>query len=153
MQLAGSNSTRTLLVRIAAEHDDGEISGFVVTFDDITELLSAQRKAAWADIARRIAHEIKNPLTPIQLSAERLQPQIPEGHQERRRDLPDLHRYDHPPCRGYRPDGRRILVLRAHAGAGAEAGGPATIVEQAVFLQRTRPSRDRVRDALRRRSR
>ncbi len=42
------------------------------TFDDITELLSAQRKAAWADIARRIAHEIKNPLTPIQLSAERL---------------------------------------------------------------------------------
>ena len=72
VQLARGNSTRTLLVRIAAEHDDGEISGFVVTFDDITELLSAQRKAAWADIARRIAHEIKNPLTPIQLSAERL---------------------------------------------------------------------------------
>jgi two-component system nitrogen regulation sensor histidine kinase NtrY len=48
------------------------ISGFGVTFDDITELLSAQRKAAWADIARRIAHEIKNPLTPIQLAAERL---------------------------------------------------------------------------------
>ena len=45
--------------------------GFVVTFDDVTELLSAQRKAAWADVARRIAHEIKNPLTPIQLSAER----------------------------------------------------------------------------------
>ena len=43
-----------------------------MTFDDITELLSAQRKAAWADVARRIAHEIKNPLTPIQLSAERL---------------------------------------------------------------------------------
>ena len=72
LQIAGGNSTRTLLVRIAAERDDGEISGFVVTFDDITELLSAQRKAAWADIARRIAHEIKNPLTPIQLSAERL---------------------------------------------------------------------------------
>ncbi|MDB5375466.1 MAG: histidine kinase, partial [Belnapia sp.] len=50
----------------------GEIAGFVLTFDDITELLSAQRKAAWADVARRIAHEIKNPLTPIQLSAERL---------------------------------------------------------------------------------
>ena len=60
-------------MRIAAEHDEREISGFVVTFDDITELLSAQRKAAWADVARRIAHEIKNPLTPIQLSAERLQ--------------------------------------------------------------------------------
>jgi two-component system, NtrC family, nitrogen regulation sensor histidine kinase NtrY len=72
VQLAGHNSTRTLLVRIAAEQDEGDISGYVVTFDDITELLSAQRKAAWADIARRIAHEIKNPLTPIQLAAERL---------------------------------------------------------------------------------
>ena len=46
--------------------------GFVVTFDDITELLSAQRQAAWAEVARRIAHEVKNPLTPIRLSAERL---------------------------------------------------------------------------------
>ncbi len=44
----------------------------MVTFDDITDLVSAQRTAAWADVARRIAHEIKNPLTPIQLSAERL---------------------------------------------------------------------------------
>ena len=64
-------SSRTVLVRIAGERRS-QISGFVVTFDDITALLSAQRKAAWADVARRIAHEIKNPLTPIQLSAERL---------------------------------------------------------------------------------
>ena len=63
---------RTLVVSIAAERLDGRAIGFVVTFDDVTELVSAQRKAAWADIARRIAHEIKNPLTPIQLSAERL---------------------------------------------------------------------------------
>ena len=62
----------TLLVRITAEGRAGEVRGYVVTFDDITELVSAQRKAAWADVARRIAHEIKNPLTPIQLSAERL---------------------------------------------------------------------------------
>ncbi len=63
----------TLLARIAAEHlTPGEIIGYVVTFDDITALQSAQRQAAWADVARRIAHEIKNPLTPIQLSAERL---------------------------------------------------------------------------------
>jgi two-component system nitrogen regulation sensor histidine kinase NtrY len=46
--------------------------GYVVTFDDVSDLISVQRKAAWADVARRIAHEIKNPLTPIQLSAERL---------------------------------------------------------------------------------
>ena len=72
LQLTRGNSTRTLLVRIAPEHNGADIIGFVVTFDDITELLSAQRKAAWADIARRIAHEIKNPLTPIQLAAERL---------------------------------------------------------------------------------
>jgi two-component system nitrogen regulation sensor histidine kinase NtrY len=63
---------RTLLVRIAGERVAGGTIGFVVTFDDITELEAAQRKAAWADVARRIAHEIKNPLTPIQLSAERL---------------------------------------------------------------------------------
>src|SRR6516225_2560554 len=72
LQLTRGSSTRTLLVRIAPEHTGPDIIGFVVTFDDITELLSAQRKAAWADIARRIAHEIKNPLTPIQLAAERL---------------------------------------------------------------------------------
>jgi two-component system nitrogen regulation sensor histidine kinase NtrY len=63
---------RTLLVRIGAEQQDRQAGGYVVTFDDVTELLQAQRKAAWADVARRIAHEIKNPLTPIQLSAERL---------------------------------------------------------------------------------
>jgi two-component system nitrogen regulation sensor histidine kinase NtrY len=60
------------LVRIGADLSAGRTDGFVVTFDDITELQSAQRKAAWADVARRIAHEIKNPLTPIQLAAERL---------------------------------------------------------------------------------
>jgi len=63
---------RTLLVRVGAERMEGGSEGFVVTFDDITELETAQRKAAWADVARRIAHEIKNPLTPIQLAAERL---------------------------------------------------------------------------------
>ncbi|WP_372623607.1 sensor histidine kinase NtrY-like [Falsiroseomonas sp.] len=63
---------RTLIARIGAEMQRGRVAGFVLTFDDITELQSAQRKAAWADVARRIAHEIKNPLTPIQLSAERL---------------------------------------------------------------------------------
>lgn len=72
VQIGPANRRRTLLVRIGAELSGGRTDGFVVTFDDITELQSAQRKAAWADVARRIAHEIKNPLTPIQLSAERL---------------------------------------------------------------------------------
>lgn len=59
----------TLLVRFSPH---GALKGYVVTFDDITQLQAAQRKAAWSEMARRIAHEIKNPLTPIQLSAERL---------------------------------------------------------------------------------
>jgi len=67
-----SGRSRTLLVRIVAENVESSIVGYVVTFDDITALVAAQRTAAWADVARRIAHEIKNPLTPIQLSAERL---------------------------------------------------------------------------------
>jgi two-component system, NtrC family, nitrogen regulation sensor histidine kinase NtrY len=63
---------RTVSVRVTSEQSGHADHGYVVTLDDITELVTAQRTAAWGDIARRIAHEIKNPLTPIQLSAERL---------------------------------------------------------------------------------
>src|SRR5437764_5122662 len=63
---------RNLSVRVTTEQSADEDHGYVVTLDDITDLVTAQRTSAWADIARRIAHEIKNPLTPIQLSAERL---------------------------------------------------------------------------------
>ncbi|MDA0997461.1 MAG: PAS domain-containing sensor histidine kinase [Proteobacteria bacterium] len=72
VKLLRQGHMKTLLVRVAAERLHDQLIGYVVTFDDVTELLSAQRMAAWADVARRIAHEIKNPLTPIQLSAERL---------------------------------------------------------------------------------
>lgn len=72
VRLQRAKETRTLMVRVAVERDGQETKGFVVTFDDLSELVAAQRKAAWADVARRIAHEIRNPLTPIQLSAERL---------------------------------------------------------------------------------
>jgi two-component system, NtrC family, nitrogen regulation sensor histidine kinase NtrY len=72
IQIGPPTRRRILLVRIGADLSAGRTDGFVVTFDDITELQSAQRKAAWADVARRIAHEIKNPLTPIQLAADRL---------------------------------------------------------------------------------
>jgi len=73
-----SGRTRNLTVQVTGEAgvggetEAGAAKGFVVTFDDVTDLVSAQRMSAWADVARRIAHEIKNPLTPIQLSAERL---------------------------------------------------------------------------------
>ena len=63
---------RILLLR-GTQLPDGTAGGFVVVFDDVTRLVAAQRSAAWGEVARRLAHEIKNPLTPIQLSAERLQ--------------------------------------------------------------------------------
>jgi two-component system nitrogen regulation sensor histidine kinase NtrY len=63
---------RNLSVRVSAEHTSQSQDSYIITLDDITELVSAQRTSAWGDVARRIAHEIKNPLTPIQLSAERI---------------------------------------------------------------------------------
>ena len=63
---------RNLSVRISAEQTSQSRDSYIITLDDITELVSAQRTSAWGDVARRIAHEIKNPLTPIQLSAERI---------------------------------------------------------------------------------
>src|SRR6516162_3378559 len=63
---------RNLSVRVSAEQTSQSKDSYIITLDDITELVSAQRTSAWGDVARRIAHEIKNPLTPIQLSAERI---------------------------------------------------------------------------------
>jgi two-component system nitrogen regulation sensor histidine kinase NtrY len=72
MTINRAGRERNLSVRVTSEQSGDAERGYVVTLDDITELVSAQRTSAWADVARRIAHEIKNPLTPIQLSAERL---------------------------------------------------------------------------------
>nr|WP_241018328.1 PAS domain-containing sensor histidine kinase [Paraburkholderia sp. Tr-20389] len=80
LQVPGEADPLTLLARGARlvsaagnDSDDEETSGYVVVFDDISDVISAQRSIAWGEVARRLAHEIKNPLTPIQLSAERLQ--------------------------------------------------------------------------------
>src|SRR5262249_41236855 len=67
-----SGRERNLSVRVTSEQSGAAERGFVITLDDITDLVAAQPTSAWADVARRIAHEIKTPLTPIQLSAERL---------------------------------------------------------------------------------
>jgi two-component system nitrogen regulation sensor histidine kinase NtrY len=73
VRLIRNGVQETLLVRIATRRNDGgKLEGYVIAFDDVSDLVSAQRMAAWGDVARRIAHEIKNPLTPIQLSAERI---------------------------------------------------------------------------------
>ena len=72
IRLTRRGKLESLLVRMSERRSDAGVEGFVVAFDDVTELVSAQRMAAWGDVARRIAHEIKNPLTPIRLSAERI---------------------------------------------------------------------------------
>ncbi|GFE50176.1 PAS domain-containing sensor histidine kinase [Roseobacter cerasinus] len=73
IKVSRQGQVENLLVRMSTRRaQDGTLEGYVVSFDDVTDLVSAQRMAAWGDVARRIAHEIKNPLTPIQLSAERI---------------------------------------------------------------------------------
>jgi two-component system nitrogen regulation sensor histidine kinase NtrY len=73
IRLTRKGKQENLLVRFSKRRGDSNVlEGFVIAFDDVTDLVSAQRSAAWGDVARRIAHEIKNPLTPIQLSAERI---------------------------------------------------------------------------------
>ncbi|MDO6459991.1 ATP-binding protein [Granulosicoccaceae sp. 1_MG-2023] len=73
VEIFGPRGRRLLLCRGAQLRDpEGRSTGVVVVFDDITSIVQAQRNAAWSEVARRLAHEIKNPLTPIQLSAERL---------------------------------------------------------------------------------
>ncbi|MEP5153431.1 PAS domain-containing sensor histidine kinase [Planktotalea sp.] len=74
IKVSRDGQLENLLVRMSRRRrEDGTLEGYVVAFDDVTDLVTAQRMAAWGDVARRIAHEIKNPLTPIQLSAERIQ--------------------------------------------------------------------------------
>ena len=72
IKLVRAGRLENFLVRMATMNEEKKTIGYVVAFDDVTKLVSAQRSAAWGDVARRIAHEIKNPLTPIQLSAERI---------------------------------------------------------------------------------
>ena len=76
IQIIKEDKILNLMTRIVVQKKHDKILGFVLTFDDITNLIAAQKMAAWSDIARRIAHEIKNPLTPIRLSAERLKKNI-----------------------------------------------------------------------------
>jgi nitrogen fixation/metabolism regulation signal transduction histidine kinase len=79
IDLDGSSGRRTLMCACTALPGEDSDMGFVIVFDDITALLQAQRDAAWGEVARRLAHEIKNPLTPIQLSAERMQRRLLAG--------------------------------------------------------------------------
>jgi nitrogen fixation/metabolism regulation signal transduction histidine kinase len=83
LDLDGASGRRTLMCACTPLPGEDSALGFVIVFDDITTLLQAQRDAAWGEVARRLAHEIKNPLTPIQLSAERLRRRLLSGMNER----------------------------------------------------------------------
>jgi len=94
-KITRGGTQESLLVRMSIRRDEaGALEGYVVAFDDVTDLVSAQRMAAWGDVARRIAHEIKNPLTPIQLSAERVRRKfgklLAEGDAEQLGQLTDV---------------------------------------------------------------
>lgn len=95
VKVARQGRLEHLLVRMATRRaEDGGLEGYVVAFDDVTDLVSAQRMAAWGDVARRIAHEIKNPLTPIQLSAERIKrkfaPKLGEEDSDKLESMTDV---------------------------------------------------------------
>jgi nitrogen fixation/metabolism regulation signal transduction histidine kinase len=87
LDLDGAGGRRTLMCACTSLPGEDADVGFVIVFDDITALLQAQRDAAWGEVARRLAHEIKNPLTPIQLSAERLRRRLLAGMTERDADI------------------------------------------------------------------
>ncbi len=114
---------RNFAVQITREEAGKAGRGAVVTFDDVTELTVAQRTSAWADVARRIAHEIKNPLTPIQLSAERIRRKYGELDHHRQGSLRQVHRDHCPSRRRYRPHGGRVLLFCAHAERGVRGAG------------------------------
>ena len=84
IKISRDNVERNLSVRVSSEQTGQSNDSYIITLDDITELVTAQRTSAWADVARRIAHEIKNPLTPIQLSAERIRRKFGRGITEDR---------------------------------------------------------------------
>ncbi len=122
---------KTLHVQVTAERFGDAIEGYIVTFDDITELVAAQRSAAWADVARRIAHEIKNPLTPITLSTERLRKKFgPEGAEERE----SYDRYLDTIARHVRDIGRMVEEFVAYARL------PASVFQEENLVQIIRKS-------------
>ena len=110
-----SGARLSLLASVTALRDpEGGYGGAVLVFDDLTELIKAQRQAAWREVAQRLAHEIKNPLTPIQLSAQRLRRRLAGQSGESQRLVSECTEH-HPGGRRPQAPGGRVLPLRSHA--------------------------------------
>ena len=136
---------RNLSVRVSAEQTGQSHDSYIITLDDITDLVSAQRTSAWGDVARRIAHEIKNPLTPIQLSAERIRRKFGKVIDRGQGHLRAVHRHHRAPGRRHQAHGRRILALCADAEAGHGRRGRRRYRAPGGVPDEGRPSRPRYR--------
>ncbi|HHG88844.1 MAG TPA: HAMP domain-containing protein, partial [Devosia sp.] len=138
IQLGPEADLRTYQVQLTREGTMTESKGFVVTLDDISNLVSAQRTSAWADVAQRIAHEIKNPLTPIQLSAERLRKRYAKKLEG---DFEVFDKCTNTIIRQVSDIGRMVDEFSSFArmpSAVLEKGDLADIIRQAVFLESVR---------------
>ena len=127
----------TLHVQVTAEQFNETIEGYIVTFDDISELVIAQRSAAWADVARRIAHEIKNPLTPITLSTERLRKKFAD---EVTSDRESYERYLDTIARHTKDIGRMVEEFVGYArmpGVQLKEENFSALLRRAVFSEQT----------------
>jgi two-component system nitrogen regulation sensor histidine kinase NtrY len=136
VQVPLDDDMATLFVTLTVMHDEaGDALGTVVVFDDYTQLVKVQRMAAWREVARRIAHEIKNPLTPIQLSAQRLRRRFAEqfaGNPGGREGVRRMRRRDHEPGRHAQGARRRVPELRAPAHRAAAPDDLNRIVSEAM---------------------
>ncbi len=135
-------SSVTLHVRVLAEASPyaAGVDGYVVTFDDITHVVTSQRSAAWADVARRIAHEIKNPLTPIQLAAQRLRRKYADK-QENPEERENFYRYTDTITRHVETIGRMVEEFASFARMPAPSLRPVNLVKlvkEAVFSEECR---------------
>jgi two-component system nitrogen regulation sensor histidine kinase NtrY len=95
IEINRDNIERQLSVRVSSEQTGQSNESYIITLDDITELVTAQRTSAWADVARRIAHEIKNPLTDS-IVCRAYPPQVRQGYYRRSPDLRSMHGYHYP---------------------------------------------------------
>ena len=113
----GGRELHLAIMATPLRREDGGSDGVVIVFDDVTPLIRAQKVAAWREVARRLAHEIKNPLTPIQLSAERMRRHLSSAPEPTHSAGRGVHRHDRRRGRVAQGARRRVLAVRAHAGA------------------------------------
>ncbi len=144
----GGRELHLAVMTTPLRREDGVSEGVVLVFDDVTPLIRAQKVAAWREVARRLAHEIKNPLTPIQLCAERMRRHFSGAPEPDARAGRGVHDDDRRRGRVAEGAGGRVLAVRAHAGAARDRHRPARAARRrarrsttGIFTGRRDPSR------------